>query len=291
MKWQDRRKSTNVEDRRGIPAKGAAIGGGVGGGILIVIIIVILTICTGGDIGNLSDISGNTQASNLPADTAMSAAIQDDEIADFAKVIFADIEDVWTEIFNANGMEYVYPTLVLYTDYVQSGCGAASSSTGPFYCPADYKVYIDLIFFQELQHEFNAPGDFAMAYVMAHEVGHHIQTILGIMEDVQSLQSQMSQAEANEYNVRLELQADYLAGVWAHYVNKYNYLEEGDIEEALNAASAVGDDRIQEEHMGYAVPDTFTHGTSEQRRRWFYKGFKSGTLEEGDTFAVDYGDL
>ncbi len=290
MKWKDRRQSTNVEDRRGTPSRGIAIGGGLGGaGILVTLVILLITFCTGGDIGSISDSLGSTDITNLPSDTSSQAAVQveDDELGDFSKVIFADIEDVWTEIFNANGMEYVYPSLVLYTDYVQSGCGEASSSTGPFYCPADYKVYIDLGFFEELHYKFNAPGDFAMAYVLAHEVGHHVQTILGIMEDVQYLQSQASQSEANDLNIRLELQADYLAGVWAHYMEKYDYLEPGDIEEALNAAAAVGDDRIQKQQMGYAVPDTFTHGTSEQRQRWFYKGFTSGTLEEGDTFNTD----
>lgn len=289
MKWQGRRQSTHVEDRRSTTTRGAAIGGGIGGaGILVILVIVLLTYCTGGNIGDISDSIANTQITSLPAQTdSQAVSAQDDELGQFAKVIFADIEDVWTEIFNANGMEYVYPSLVLYTDYVQSGCGAASSSTGPFYCPADYKVYIDLSFFQQLQYEFNAPGDFAMAYVIAHEVGHHVQTVLGIMEDVQSIQSRVSETEANEYSVRLELQADYLAGVWAHYMEKYDYLEQGDIEEALNAASAVGDDRIQKEHMGYAVPDTFTHGTSAQRQRWFGKGFESGTLEEGDTFNTN----
>jgi len=289
MKWQGRRQSTNVEDRRGTSVKGAAIGGGLGGaGVLVVVIVLVITFCSGGNIGDISDVLSDTQITSSAIETTgQAASIQDDEIAQFAKVIFADLEDVWTEIFSANGMEYIYPSLVLYTGYVQSGCGAASSSTGPFYCPADYKVYIDLGFFQELQYEFNAPGDFAMAYVIAHEVGHHIQTILGIMEDVQKIQSQVSKTEANEYNVRLELQADFLAGVWAHYMNKYEYLEEGDIEEAMNAASAVGDDRIMQEQLGYAVPDNFTHGTSEQRQRWFYKGFTTGSLEEGDTFNTE----
>ena len=288
MKWQGRRQSSNVEDRRGAPAKGAAIGGGLGGaGIIVVIILLLLNYCSGGGIGDISDELINTQITGSFDQSTYQVTPAEDELAQFAKVIFADTEDVWTEYFAANGMEYIYPSLVLYTDYVQSGCGAASSQTGPFYCPADYKVYIDLSFFEQLQNRFNAPGDFAMAYVIAHEVGHHIQTILGIMEDVQSLQSRVSRAKANDLSVRLELQADYLAGVWAYYINKYDYLEQGDIEEALAAASAVGDDRIQEQQMGYAIPDTFTHGTSEQRQRWFYKGFTTGTLEEGDTFNTD----
>ena len=237
MKWQGRRQSSNVEDRRGVPVRGAAIGGGLGGvGIVVVIIILLLNYCSGGSIGDISDELINTQITGSLDNQTYQATAAEDELSQFAKVIFADTEDVWTEYFAANGMEYIYPSLVLYTDYVQSGCGAASSQTGPFYCPADYKVYIDLSFFEQLQNRFNAPGDFAMAYVIAHEVGHHIQTILGIMEDVQSLQSRASQAEANDLSVRLELQADYLAGVWAYYINKYDYLEQGDIEEALGCS-------------------------------------------------------
>jgi uncharacterized protein len=289
MKWQGRRQSTNVEDRRGTVVKGAAIGGGLGGaGILITVIILILTYCGGGNIGNISDTLNNTQiTSSTVEQTSQTTAQGGDELAQFVKVVFADTEDVWTEIFAANNMNYVYPGLVLYTDYVESGCGTTGSSVGPFYCPADQKVYIDLSFYQELQDRFAAPGDFAMAYVVAHEVGHHIQTLLGIMGDVTEVQSTASEAVSNEYSVRLELQADYLAGVWTHYVNKWNYLEQGDIEEALNAASAVGDDRIQQQQMGYVIPDSFTHGTSEQRQRWFSKGFTSGNLEEGDTFNTD----
>jgi uncharacterized protein len=254
MKWQGRRQSSNVEDRRGASAKGAVIGGGLGGaGVIVVIILLLLNYCSGGGISDTSDELINTHITGSFDQSTYQATPAEDELAQFAKVIFADTEDVWTEYFVANGMEYIYPSLVLYTDFVQSGCGAASSQTGPFYCPADYKVYIDLSFFEQLQTQFNAPGDFAMAYVIAHEVGHHIQTILGIMEDVQSLQSRVSRAKANDLSVRLELQADYLAGVWAYYINKYDYLEQGDIEEALGAASAVGDDRIQKEQMGYAV--------------------------------------
>jgi uncharacterized protein len=288
MKWQGRRQSSNVEDRRGMPVRRVAIGGGLGGiGIILVIVLLLFNYCSGGSVGDISDELINTQIPSSIDQSTYQATESEEELSQFAKVIFADTEDVWTEIFNANGMEYIYPSLVLYTDYVQSGCGTASSQIGPFYCPADYKIYIDLSFFQELQNQFNAPGDFAMAYVIAHEVGHHIQTILGIMEDVQSFQSRASKVEANDLSVRLELQADYLAGVWAHYINKYDYLEPGDIEEALRAASAVGDDRIQKEQIGYAIPDTFTHGTSEQRQRWFYKGFILGSLEEGDTFNTD----
>ncbi len=289
MKWQGRRQSTNVEDRRGTSVKGAAIGGGLGGvGILVTVIILILTYCTGGNIGNIPDSTNNTQITNSAAgQTSQTAAQGTDELSQFVKVVFADTEDVWTEVFSANSMNYVYPGLVLYTDYVESGCGATGSSVGPFYCPADQKVYIDLSFYQELQSRFQAPGDFAMAYVIAHEVGHHVQNLLGIMDNVTELQSNASQAEANDYSVRLELQADFLAGVWGHYVNKWNYLEQGDIQEAMNAASAVGDDRIQQQEMGYVMPDSFTHGTSEQRQKWFYKGFTTGNLEDGDTFNTN----
>ncbi len=289
MKWQGRRQSSNVEDRRGTVVRGAAIGGGLGGaGIIITLVILLLTYCSGGNIGNISDSLNNTQiTSSAVEQTSQMASQGQDELAQFVKVVFADTEDVWTEIFAANNMEYVYPGLVLYTDYVESGCGTTGSSVGPFYCPADQKVYIDLSFYRELQDRFQAPGDFAMAYVIAHEVGHHIQALLGIMNDVSEVQSTASEAVSNEYSVRLELQADYLAGVWTHYVNKWDYLEQGDIQEALNAASAVGDDRIQKQQMGYVMPDSFTHGTSEQRQKWFYKGFNSGTLEEGDTFNTN----
>ncbi len=283
MKWQGRRTSTNVEDRRGKTVKGA-IGGGVGGGILLIVIILLLNFCGGGD---LSQTLNNTQLGSQAVTTTYQETEQEKELAQFVSVVLAETEDVWKELFAKDGMEYVYPGLVLYTDYVESACGMAGSATGPFYCPGDQKVYIDLSFYRELQDRFEAPGDFAMAYVIAHEVGHHIQNLLGIMDDVTSIQSGVSEAEANEYSVRLELQADYLAGVWAHYVNRMNLLEQGDLEEALNAASAVGDDRIQKEAQGYAVPDSFTHGTSEQRQRWFYKGFTSGTLEDGDTFNTD----
>lgn len=283
MKWQGRRQSTNVEDRRGTKLSGTAIGGGLGGGALVIIIILVLVLkfCSGGDLPQIPN------STNSTTESTYQPTQEEEELAQFVSVVFAETEDVWTELFAKEGMEYIYPGLVLYTDYVESACGTASSATGPFYCPGDQKVYIDLSFYEELQKDFGAPGDFAMAYVIAHEVGHHIQTILGIMDDVTALQSRASETEANEYSVRLELQADYFAGVWAHYINRMNLLEQGDIEEALNAASAVGDDRIQKQSQGYVVPDSFTHGTSEQRQRWFYKGFKSGTIEDGDTFNTD----
>jgi predicted metalloprotease len=246
--------------------------------------MLILNFCGGGD---LSQIPTNTQVDSQAVATTYQETQQEKELAQFVSVVLAETEDVWTELFSANNQTYTYPTLVLYTDYVESACGMAGSATGPFYCPPDQKVYIDLSFFKELQDRFKAPGDFAMAYVIAHEVGHHVQNLLGIMDEVTSATQDLSESESNQYSVRLELQADYLAGVYGHYVNRMNLLEEGDLNEALNAASAVGDDRIQKEEQGYIVPDSFTHGTSEQRQRWFYKGFTSGTLDGGDTFNTD----
>lgn len=206
------------------------------------------------------------------------------ERADFVSVVLADTEDVWTDVFQDYGYVYKDPTLVLFSGSVQSACGVAGSSTGPFYCPGDANLYIDLSFYDELSQQFNAPGDFAMAYVVAHEVGHHVQTQLGLTKQLDSLRNQLSETEFNQYQVRFELQADYLAGVWAHYAQGLGYLEEGDYEEAINAAGAVGDDRLQQQAQGYVVPESFTHGTSDQRMYWFDRGFKSGNLEDGDTF-------
>jgi predicted metalloprotease len=274
MKWQGRRKSSNVEDRRGMGGK-TVIGGGLG--IVIFLIVTLL----GGDPGNIIN--------NLPIDNSNSnvpyeETAQEKELAEFVSVVLADTEDVWEQVLAEEGIEYRQPTLVLFSGSVQSACGTAGSSTGPFYCPADEKLYIDLSFYNELRDRFKAPGDFAMAYVVAHEVGHHIQKITGVSEQVQALRSKLSQEEYNKYSVRLELQADYLAGVWAHHAEGMNLLEEGDLEEALNAATAIGDDRIQKQAQGYVVPESFTHGTSEQRKRWLYKGFKTGNLSQWDTF-------
>ena len=276
MRWQGRKGSSNVDDRRGARGGGKVIGGGFG--ILLIIIVALL----GGDPGKILDATNNLgQGTEQPYE----ATQEEQELADFVSVVMADTEVVWSQIFEAEGMDYQEPGLVLYTDIVESACGTAGSSTGPFYCPADNKIYIDLIFYEELRSRFKAPGDFAMAYVIAHEVGHHVQYQLGILDQVQELRTKVSETEYNEYQVRLELQADYLAGVWANHVKGMGYLEEGDLEEAMNAASAVGDDRIQMQSQGYVVPDSFTHGTSEQRRSWFYKGFESGDLSGGDTFS------
>ena len=216
---------------------------------------------------------------------------EEKELAQFVSVVLAETEDVWTEVLGQEGISYTEPKLVLFSGSVESACGVAGSSTGPFYCPGDDKVYIDLSFFTELQERFKAPGDFAMAYVIAHEVGHHVQNILGTSDQVMALRTQLSEKEFNRYLVRLELQADYYAGLWAHYAHSIGILDQGDIEEALNAANAIGDDRIQKNANGYVVPDSFTHGTSEQRMRWFKKGFTSGEIRDGDTFSVSDNDL
>ena len=278
MLWKGRRESSNVEDRRGRAPK-IMLGGGIGTVILVLAIYFL-----GGD---PTQILNNSQLTDSPTTSSYQGTAEENELAQFVSVVLAETEDVWTDLFRKEGADYTYPKLVLYSGNVQSACGFAGAATGPFYCPGDYKLYIDLSFFDELQKRFKAPGDFAMAYVVAHEVGHHVQTLLGINEKVMSLRSRLSEKEFNKYLVRLELQADYLAGVWAHYVKRMNLLEEGDIDEALNAASAVGDDRIQNSTQGYVVPDSFTHGTSEQRKQWFYKGFRSGDLRGGDTFNAD----
>jgi predicted metalloprotease len=266
-------------------------GGGqmaVGGGILGVIALVLnFLLGDGGD-------GSSTQMPQLPGQQSsrpLSAEEQsaDEQRAGFVKTVLAFTEDVWNEQFAKSGQDYPEPTLVLFRDAVQSGCGNASSASGPFYCPADQKLYIDLSFYNELQNRFGAPGDFAMAYVVAHEVGHHIQTLMGTSEKMARLRGQVSKEEYNQYSVRMELQADFLAGMWAHYmqgktINGRPVLERGDIEEALNAANAIGDDRLQREAQGYVVPESFTHGTSQQRMYWFKRGFESGDISQGDTF-------
>ncbi|TWT06596.1 metalloprotease [Planococcus sp. CPCC 101016] len=276
MEWKGRKASRNVEDRRG--KGGAVVAGGGIGGILIVLLVAFL----GGDPGVVLDqLGGSAGTSSVQP---YEATAEEEELAEFVSVVLADTEEVWTEVFAEEGLEYVEPTLVLYTGSVESACGTAGAAVGPFYCPGDDKLYIDLSFYDELQNQFQAPGDFAMAYVVAHEVGHHVQNLLGVMKEVQPLRNQLSEEEYNKVQVRLELQADYLSGVWAHHAQGMGYLEEGDLEEALTAASAVGDDTIQQRSRGYVVPESFTHGSSEQRKRWFYKGFQAGNLKEGDTF-------
>ncbi len=280
MRWQGRPKSDNVEDRRGVSGRGLAVGGGIGGlGVVIAILYFLLG-------GNPSDITQNLQVdqpSTAGAGTTLSP--KDKEMGDFISTVLKDIENVWRARFQEMGQSYVDPKLVLFTGQTDSACGVAGASSGPFYCPEDSKVYIDLSFLEDMQRELGAPGDFARAYVLAHEFGHHVQNLLGINDQVMARRGRMTEKEFNTLMVRMELQADFLAGVWAHYADQEgNFLEQGDIEEGLNAASAVGDDRIMKQTQGYVVPDAFTHGTSEQRVRWFRKGFETGDIRQGDTF-------
>jgi uncharacterized protein len=278
MQWRGRQGSSNVEDRRGMGGGGKLLGGGIGG----LVLVLIMTFLGGGDLGSLLNGMGGGTGLQSPAPYQETA--EEQELADFVSVVLADTEQVWSEIFREQGLEYKEPTLVLYTGSVQSACGSASAAVGPFYCPGDQKLYIDLSFYQDLQTKFQAPGDFAMAYVVAHEVGHHVQTLLGQSDKLAAQRQRLNEKQFNQYQVRFELQADYYAGVFAHHAQGMGYLEEGDLEEALNAAMAVGDDTIQKRSQGYVVPDSFTHGTSEQRKRWFYKGYEAGNLDKGDTF-------
>lgn len=283
MDVNGRKKSSNVEDRRGMSA--GKIGGGLGG--VGVIIAIIYTLISGGDAGDVINTVNNQITQNGGANEEYQATAEEEEMADFVSVVLADTEDVWSELFEEYGKTYVDPTLVLFTDSVSSGCGTATSAVGPFYCPADQKLYIDLSFYDELKTQFKAPGDFAMAYVIAHEVGHHVQTLLGTSAQVQSAMSSASEEQKNALSVRQELQADYYAGVWANHVKDKGYLEAGDFDEALTAANAIGDDTLQKQAQGYAVPESFTHGTSAQRMKWFKKGYDLGTIEGGDTFSTN----
>lgn len=280
MDVKGRRKSGNVEDRRGMSA--GKIGGGLGG--VGIIIAIIFTLISGGDAGDVLDVVNQSVIQNGEATEEYVPTAEEQEMAEFVSVVLGDTEDIWHQIFADNDLTYKEPSLVLFTNSVSSACGNQSAAVGPFYCPGDHKLYIDLSFYDELKYQFEAPGDFAMAYVVAHEVGHHVQTLLGYSQQVHALNGKVSKAEYNEQVKRLELQADYLAGVWAHHVQNKGYLEVGDFEEALTAANAIGDDTLQMEAQGYVVPESFTHGTSEQRIRWFKKGFENGTLQGGDTF-------
>ena len=282
MRWQGRRQSDNVEDRRGGSGRGLAVGGGIGG---IGVIIVILYFLLGGNPGDVTQTLQVDQPATAGSGAPLSA--KDKELGDFVSAILASTEDVWRARFQETGQTYQEPKLVLFSGQIDSACGFASAASGPFYCPGDSKVYIDLLFFEDMQRHLGAPGDFALAYVIAHEVGHHVQNLLGINDQVMSRRGRMSEKEFNKLMVRMELQADFLAGVWAHYANQEkDFLEAGDIEEGLNAASAVGDDRIMKQTQGYVVPDAFTHGTSEQRVRWFRKGLETGDIRQGDTFGA-----
>jgi hypothetical protein len=274
MDWRGKRESGNVEDRRGLP-----IGGIAGGGGIIGLIAYLLYYFLGGNPSQLQ------QQPQDPQQQYTQQTQGQDTLKDFVAVVLAETEDVWTKIMQENGRDYPQPKLVLFSDQVQSNCGFASAASGPFYCPADSKVYIDLSFYQELRDRFGVKGDFAMAYVIAHEVGHHIQNLLGVSDKMDRLRQQLSDKEFNKYSVKLELQADFYAGVWAHYARQMDKsISPKDIDDALAAANAVGDDRLQKESQGYVVPDAFTHGTSAQRMYWFKKGYQTGDLSEGDTF-------
>jgi predicted metalloprotease len=280
MKWKGRAQSGNIEDRRGL-GTGTKMIGGTFGTLAIVVIVWLLG-------GNPTELLNSLQSPGTSYSVVDSSLIErEQELAEFASVVLKDTEDIWHLLFEENGKTYKEPVLVLFSNEAQSACGFSSSATGPFYCPGDEKVYIDLSFMAQLQDRLGATGDFAMAYIIAHEVGHHVQKQLGITDKMNEIRGRVSEKEYNKYTVKLELQADFFAGVWAHYADKTkNVLEEGDLEEAMNAAEAVGDDRIQMQSQGYVVPDAFTHGTSEQRRTWFMKGYRTGDLSEGDTFSV-----
>lgn len=285
MNLNGRRRSSNVEDRRGVGGKVA------GGGIVAVIIGGIIYMLSGGNLGdyvmsNAGGLLGNQQTgSYTPTE-------QDEQLAEFSAQILAGTEDVWSELFRQQGLTYRAPTLVFYSGSVNTGCGQGTSAMGPFYCSADEKLYIDLDFFKNMRRDLGADGDFAYAYVIGHEVGHHVQHLLGTLDDAHSRMGSMSKSDANRESVRIELQADYLAGVWAHHDNRmFGSLEPGDVEEALDAAMKIGDDYLQKQAQGYAVPEAFTHGTSQQRWRWLKKGLDNGTLAGGDTFTLPYSSL
>ncbi|KFB09564.1 KPN_02809 family neutral zinc metallopeptidase [Nitratireductor basaltis] len=299
MRWKGRRQSSNVEDRRGrsgggmfpgglgrggrirLPMGGSRrAGGGFSGIIMLVVLFFVLKAC---GIDPLEMLSGGTMQ-GAPTQTQQQSTPANDEMGQFVSVVLAETEDVWNGIFQSQGMDYEEPNMVLFSNQVQSACGFASAATGPFYCPGDNKVYLDLSFFDQLARKFGASGDFAQAYVVAHEVGHHVQNITGILPRFNQMRRSMSQAEANAMSVRVELQADCFAGIWAHYTAQKGLLEEGDIDEALNAANQIGDDTLQRRTQGYVVPESFNHGTSEQRKEWFARGLESGRLQACDTF-------
>ena len=275
MKWQGRRGSTNVEDRRGMSTGTKVVGGGVG-----TIVIVLIVLLLGGDPSTILDQSGSGTSSG-----PVEATEEENQMAQFVSVVLADTEEIWTQIFAQSGSTYRKPTLVLFRDQVESACGYATAASGPFYCPGDEKVYIDLSFCDDLQQKYGAYGDFAVAYVIAHEIGHHVQNQMGILEEVSRERAQVSEVRGNQLTVRLELQADFLAGVWAHYADKMlGTIEAGDVDEALRAASAIGDDVLQKKYQGRVVPDAFTHGTAAQRSSWLRKGWETGDINQGDTF-------
>ncbi|WP_296121930.1 neutral zinc metallopeptidase [uncultured Porphyromonas sp.] len=282
MRLDGRQESSNVEDRRGRRVKGASMG--IGG---LIVVGLITWLMGGNPLDVLRQGGGAIVTQQAAQEEPYTPTAEEEEMATFAKVILKGTEDAWTEIFAKYGKTYTPPQMVLYTDAVQSGCGGASSQVGPFYCSADQTLYIDLSFFNQMKTQLGAGGDFAYAYVIAHEVGHHVQNLLGTLDKAHARMAQVSKREANAISVRLELQADYYAGMWAHYDDaRFGSLEPGDIEEGINAAHAIGDDKLQMEAQGYVVPDAFNHGTSKQRMAWLYKGYREGTLEGGDTFSL-----
>jgi uncharacterized protein len=279
MLWRGQRESDNVEDQRGSGSTGGrlVVGGGIGGVILVVIYLLLG--------GNPQALFNSQESGSVPQSMQMQGGAPTDQLGQFVAVVLADTEDAWHDIFRQMGRQYQEPKLVLFTGQTRSGCGFASAASGPFYCPEDRRVYIDLRFFQLLQDRFGASGDFAEAYVIAHEVGHHVQNLLGISEKVEAMRGRVSQVQHNQLSVRLELQADFFAGVWAHYADRTKHIvEAGDIDEAIHAASVIGDDTLQRRTQGYVVPDSFTHGTSAQRVRWFRRGYETGDIRQGDTF-------
>jgi predicted metalloprotease len=282
MKWKEGRRSTNVEDQRGSRAGPVAIGGAIG-----LLIMLGLAVMSGADPASIIDMVAGSGGSFSMDGTTGTATLSAEEIemGDFVSVVLADTEDTWQPIFQQSGQTYLEPKLVLFSGGVDSACGYAQSATGPFYCPTDQKVYIDLSFYQELKDQYGAPGDFAQAYVISHEVGHHVQNLLGTLDEVHQIQARSDQVTGNRYSVMLELQADCFAGVWANHADRARHvLEAGDVGEALNAASKIGDDALQKQSRGYVVPDSFTHGTSAQRTRWFQAGRDGGTVGSCDTF-------
>ena len=285
MRWEGREGSRNVEDRRGRNMK--RVGGGIGIGTIIVVIAAILM---GEDPGKVLSSAAQQSQGQQTQTRDYQPSAQEQELAQMVSVVLKETEDVWYDIFRSQlGREYEPTVLVLFSGSDRSACGFAQAATGPFYCPADKKVYIDLSFYDELRKRFKAPGDFAMAYVVAHEVAHHVQNLLGITRQMDAQRGRVSKTQMNDLSVRLELQADFLAGVWAHHAHlKSSFLERGDIEEAMRAAAAIGDDRIQMQSRGYVVPESFTHGTSEQRMRWLRKGLETGDINQGDTFSARY---
>ena len=299
MRWRGRRQSSNVEDRRGqgrvpggfgrsgrpiqIPIGRGLGGGGISGILLLVVLFFVLRAC---GIDPMQILEGGPVNPQVTQEQGTGAQPTDDE-AQFVSVVLAETEDVWNGIFQAEGQTYREPSMVLFGGQVQSACGFASSASGPFYCPGDSKLYLDLDFFRELSQRFGASGDFAQAYVVAHEVGHHVQNLIGVLPRFNQMRQSMSPAEANQMSIRVELQADCFAGIWAHYTDQKGLLEEGDIDEALNAAHQIGDDTLQRRTQGYVVPESFNHGTSEQRATWFANGLRNGRLEDCDTFNSD----